>query len=794
MADSILRLKVETSEYDSKLKNAAAGLQHMAKAAHDMGASLVNLEKEEVAFIRELGSMNTSARTASGAARELENAYKGLAATYNSLSEEEKKDEGGKALAASLAELKARTLDAKKNIDDATRSLKDNEQGGSMASRALDVLKNKFTINIDALKLFNAGLSVAQSALGVAKDAFFQTESNIDEWGRTVKGAQGAYDIFLQTLNNGNWSNFLQNLGTAVRGARDLYDVLDRLGSIKANNQAAIAIVQQQIAHLRLLKQQGQNVDAQLKNATQRLAILQGQSVNAGKKAGSETIYQTVRNGVNSISGGDKVSDATVRAAIGGILTKGQAEFDKYANNVKVLRQKGMVNVTRSDMDGNRWTEQVFNIDRLTKEQQRQYKLSKAITDRETEIQKGISLYAQAVQESTAAAREEFKGNRYALQGSTKGGSGKGGKTTKPEVEKDEFKEIAEGLIPEAQQKVKDIQDQLSHSWDEGEIAKLNQDLKTANEELQRLQNLGKVMEKTAPDLTTMGGLAQYISEHKKIQDSAALGGVAYEASSNQLMGASALQALTTAGLKGGIDASQIADTVAPLREALSNGIVDKEHIMELITDVVAAMNEQLDEKPLKMKIQVDNSGIVSASEKMTSEVEKQKEAWKKTGTVMGLVGQAFNAIEDPAAKVMGTVAQAIASVALAYADAMVKDQSTKPNLFAFIAAAAAATIGMVSTIATIHSATGYAQGGIVEGNSYSGDNIMANGGTIGLDAGELVLNRAQQGVLADSLERGSEGRATGGGSPYVTGETIYLGLSNYLRSHGYGEIVTSRR
>jgi hypothetical protein len=97
----------------------------------------------------------------------------------------------------------------------------------------------------------------------------------------------------------------------------------------------------------------------------------------------------------------------------------------------------------------------------------------------------------------------------------------------------------------------------------------------------------------------------------------------------------------------------------------------------------------------------------------------------------------------------------------------------------------------MVSTIASIHSATGYAQGGIVKGNSYSGDNIYG-GPDVMVNAGELVLTKAQQLTLAENLQQG--GGAVGGGTPYVTGETIFLGLNNYMRSHGYGELIPSRR
>ena len=97
----------------------------------------------------------------------------------------------------------------------------------------------------------------------------------------------------------------------------------------------------------------------------------------------------------------------------------------------------------------------------------------------------------------------------------------------------------------------------------------------------------------------------------------------------------------------------------------------------------------------------------------------------------------------------------------------------------------------MISTIAAIHSATGYSEGGMIKGTSYSGDNIMANGGTIGLNAGEIVLNRAQQGNIAAQL---TDTRGGGGDrQPYLDVETIWLGLGHLLKRKGMGEIVTTK-
>jgi hypothetical protein len=93
----------------------------------------------------------------------------------------------------------------------------------------------------------------------------------------------------------------------------------------------------------------------------------------------------------------------------------------------------------------------------------------------------------------------------------------------------------------------------------------------------------------------------------------------------------------------------------------------------------------------------------------------------------------------------------------------------------------------MVSTIATIHSATGYAQGGIVKGNSYSGDNIYGGPDAM-VNAGELVLTKAQQNTLAQNLQGGGGNLRLDG---VISGESIHIVHNRYLKRTGQGEIVT---
>lgn len=260
MADSILKLRVESSEYDAKLKKAAEGIRHLADVAHQSGGELTGLEQSELEYIRALGEMETKSRTAAGQSRELANAYKEMKVIYDQLNDVEKADEGGKALAASLEQIKQRAQDAKSQLDAASRSLEENSESGKEDSSVLSQLASKFVINIDAIKLFNVGLQASKIALDVAKDAFFASEANVDEWGRTVAASESLYNSFLTALNTGDISGYLSNIDSIVQAARAAYNELDRLGTMKTIQTPKMSAQQTENDRFRMMLQTGRYI------------------------------------------------------------------------------------------------------------------------------------------------------------------------------------------------------------------------------------------------------------------------------------------------------------------------------------------------------------------------------------------------------------------------------------------------------------------------------------------------------------------------------------------------------
>lgn len=223
MADVITRFKLETSQYDSKLRDTVKNLKEVVHMNELAGKDFKEFSDAAIQAAHALGQTATGATNAKDKVKELVSAYNDMAKTYNEMSEAMKKSEGGKALAASLQELQGRIKEAKAEMN-ATPGV-------------LDKLASKFVINVDAIKLFNLGLEAAEAALGVAKDAFFNNEAQLDDWGRTVESSKSLYTGFLDALNTGDISGYLQRIDEITKAARAAYDAMDALNTYNAFNQ-----------------------------------------------------------------------------------------------------------------------------------------------------------------------------------------------------------------------------------------------------------------------------------------------------------------------------------------------------------------------------------------------------------------------------------------------------------------------------------------------------------------------------------------------------------------------------
>ena len=234
MAESIVRLRVESQEFESKLKRASQELLAMADNARRTGATFAIADKEELDFVRSLGSLQTSARSAKGSIAEMTKAFQDLSAHYRSLTEEEKAAPYGQELKNSLEQLRTRINDGKQALSEINGQIGENKSQTDILAGAVNELAGKFGISVPKIGAMSLAVGGTTAALKVAKDAFFASEANLDEWGRVVESAQSVYQGFLTSLNTGDISGFLSRIDEIINAARQAYDELDRLSTQKA--------------------------------------------------------------------------------------------------------------------------------------------------------------------------------------------------------------------------------------------------------------------------------------------------------------------------------------------------------------------------------------------------------------------------------------------------------------------------------------------------------------------------------------------------------------------------------
>lgn len=793
MADVITRFRLETTQYDSKLRDASKGLAEYTRLASMAGNEFGKFTQKNVEAARALGQISTSATNSKDKVKELVSAFNEVAKQYNVLTKEQQQSDFGKALAESMTTLKRRISDAKQEM---------NSTGGVM-----EQLASKFAINIDALKLFEWGLKAANVALGVAKDAFFASEATVDEWGRTVAASQSLYEGFLTAINNGDISGYLSRIDEIVKAASKAYDELDRLGTMKTIQAPQTEKQNAENTRLRTMLMTGRYI-APAAGSGLKASMAEGTQLTPAQM---KRLEQQLQNGMQTIvklTGNElKQTGKAINAYYDKLAkqngmtmeefrkgTSSMAEFDKrlkmsrkysefetaHTTTITSTGSNGLpISVSRRDNAVNPYEQyKGWATFRVDKQGQNSYnELVGLIRQQQQQTSQMYSTIGQAYRTINRAEGTTVR----SIMGGSGGGGTSGGKGGKTEIE------ASIGSIDAQTKKVQELQKAWRAAADDDSREKIKKEI----EEQQYV--LDKMTGKEKFDPSKMTAL-QGVSVAKSSELQLNIPDISKQKQEIQLelkaeavkVDEASLKSLMKDAIQNGINGMDF--NFATLGEKIGRGIDVPDTEWQKIVDEYNALREKLGLEPIKLKL--ETGGLEEAGKDAKSATKDFQQA----ASAIGSVGSALSSIEDPSAKVAGIVAQAIATVASAFAGALHTDGTTKSNIWAFIGAAAASTATMISTIASIHSATGYAQGGVIKGNSYSGDNIvgMVDGGTggfVGLNAQEIVLNQAQTANVANALE--GSGMRDIHLSASVSGEQILLVADRTTRRQGRGELAT---
>ena len=373
-------------------------------------------------------------------------------------------------------------------------------------------------------------------------------------------------------------------------------------------------------------------------------------------------------------------------------------------------------------------------------------------------------------------------------------------KDARKELDRMTGKTPLEGSIDAQAKKVSELQAAWRAAADDDSRKRISAQIAEAEQRLDEM--MGKVEQTQGISITNQSGMTEYINMLQQQLSEADFGGAIYKSLSAQLTDMTTLQSLVAESLKVGLGTAMfdVADELGMdfWTRAMEGGVesIDWQAILDKINEKRKEMG--LDQLSLDFESGTfsnkDNSkkGGLAQADKMVSGLASVSSGLQQMGIqlpdgVTKLLG---------AAQGLMTIIQAVNSVITMFssttATAQVAAENANTGVMGGLTAAVEHLAGVVTAkmffprIFANGGIVGHAAGGyFVPGNRYSGDTtpILAN-------AGEVVLNRAQTGVLASAL---SEQSAPAASTPYVSGEKIYLGMENYLKRIGRGEIVTSR-
>lgn len=245
------------------------------------------------------------------------------------------------------------------------------------------------------------------------------------------------------------------------------------------------------------------------------------------------------------------------------------------------------------------------------------------------------------------------------------------------------------------------------------------------------------------------------------------------EAKKKELKGVSGFDIIAKIDLRNN-EAEDLRRQLETVAAAVDAGEIGRE-MGEMLADGINKQLAGIGKVPLRF------GKILRNTDSVKERMDKAADAINQVGSALQGMGSAF---ELPELNIAGTIAQAIATTTMGFAQASA-NEGKKGNLWEWVAASAVGMAQLMAIISAVKGSTGYATGGIVGGNSYTGDRIPVR-----VNSGEMILNRWQQKRLWDVAnglgsvpQVGSVRPSIGAGS--IAQATVHVSVSGRLVGQG---------
>ena len=612
------------------------------------------------------------------------------------------------------------------NLQRSKGRMKDFSNQGSSTGNVLKLLGGN-------LAKLTGGLTAAGAALKVATDAFKTSESNIDAWGRTMESAKGVYEGFLNSLNTGDISGFLNNINQIISAAEDAYNALDDLQTYQAFNQVNVAKARASYAEALdayKLNPTKENKGALAKANDEVIKNLKNEAEKQGK-AYEEKLKELFRE--RGLSG--KALTEAVKIFSQGSSAdyyKAKEQYKEYGwidsfkkgylGTLDTFRGRNVTTVNGQGV----WLDKYGKYEQTMSEaENKAFKIARALNEvNDTEIDEVQKLGAQyqALTEAIYTQNRQF--NRMA------GNNGKTTTTTKKTTK------TPEPVYDENARTVKAMSDN---------VAILTKQLKELDTTSEKYRDTLIKVDEWQSKLT-----------RQKVRDEDTLRWSKGDMGRGIRLSPEMPKALTPE------EAQKLEKVKLPSSKNANTKADDKEQ-MGAVKDIVAGVD-----------------GIVSSLETLGVDVPSgMKKGLKLIQSIITIV-ESIKAIES-AVQILTTGRDSV------YQAAVVSE-------LGIISAATVTTAGLqaVKSVPIIgwllkQGGVVHAAGGVVMGQNYI-DRVPAS-----LSSGEMVLNPAQQTKLFKMANEGGGGGAQS--QPYVNAETIVCGIQNWAKRRGKGsELMFTQR
>lgn len=632
------------------------------------------------------------------------------------------------------------------DIKQARGQIQNFQQGCSTAGKSLDAFGKGLGINIGALTKFGTVIGIAAAAGKGFKDVMESTQSTSDAFYGAIDGCKGVVEAFKVSLATADFSSFQNGLWGIFDAAKAARDALDDLGD------AQLAYGYKSTKNRREALEQ-ENIYRTAKDPAVKEAAKQRweEIVKAQEEAAANYSYKNLnalRSTVAARNTNIQKKDVTIDVLEEALDIFESTDSDKRKEEARRNADKVKKEARKYKDDSKR--EQYYA------QHQRELVLDALLQMKDDTI-KAVVQEAQAADAAKAEAASMRKTFNRATNGKTTTGGSGGSKSVKEEIQ---LQEESYSWWSKLAQKLKEHRD--AEVYDSAQWNAYNDELEEAVKKMEQINALTE------------------------------------RAKTNAKYGTDILTPISGPNLTGQVvntKPSGLAEDIKKDYENLSiNELNEKiKKYKELAANVkgnaeqLAFLNQQIAVMGDRVK-ELESVGLPEVKKETINSWDEFNNAMSQTSTIVGALTNSFKeSSEMTAASILSMVSTALPAIGslIASIEALTATEAVEAGVAATgkavssskhwieaIAAVAAlgATVAAALASARSQKTQRFASGGIVGGNSFTGDRVTAN-----VNSGEMVLTKAQQARLFKL----ANGQGGGGQVEFHISGTELVGVLN---------------